>query len=97
VAGRSWQKLTPPLEAGGIARFMIFVGPISSIFDYAEAFKVRKDDMMALRYQLLHRTLAAACGFRRLRPGIPIERGHAFRSRRWPPVPTKAAGVLLPA
>jgi hypothetical protein len=23
----------------------------------------------------------AACGFRRLRPGIPIERGHAFRSK----------------
>jgi hypothetical protein len=22
-----------------------------------------------------------ACGFRRLRPGIPIERGHAFRSK----------------
>jgi hypothetical protein len=21
------------------------------------------------------------CGFRRLRPGIPIERGHAFRSK----------------
>jgi hypothetical protein len=33
--------------------------------------------------------LTYACGFRRLRPGIPIERGHAFRS--------KAAGVWLPA
>ena len=24
---------------------------------------------------------ASGCGFRRLRPGIPIERGHAFRSK----------------
>jgi hypothetical protein len=23
----------------------------------------------------------SACGFRRLRPGNPIERGHAFRSK----------------
>jgi hypothetical protein len=26
-------------------------------------------------------TARSLCGFRRLRPGIPIERGHAFRSK----------------
>jgi hypothetical protein len=38
------------------------------------------DDWL-IREDPLVRAERYRCGFRRLRPGIPIERGHAFRSK----------------
>jgi hypothetical protein len=40
--------------------------------------------------------LVSECGFRRLRPGIPIERGHAFRSKATT-CSDEGAQVSLPA